>query len=355
MTNEKNPLKFINIALAIFLLGFMLYWFKELQSILLPFFIALILFFVFLPVYNFLNSKKIPSAISIILILLIVLVLSNTVSVFLFASINSFTQEFPKYEIKLGEKIHNLISVLDLNSDEIENLSKSLDIKSLFMEGKLTSAITEVLSGITGIMGNFILIIFYLIFLLSESSSIKERAKIAFSRENEERIEHTFSQIIDNIKDYISGKTLLAGIQSVVIGILLWAFGVDFYVIWAILFFFTDFIPNIGSLVATILVAIVMFLQFDSILTPVLITILLIVIQNLKGNVLEPRIIGNKLDLSPLLLLLSLVFFGYLWGITGMILSVPIMSILKIILMNFPATRPWGIMMSYNLTSIKDK
>ena len=355
MTNEKNPLKFINIALAIFLLGFMLYWFKELQSILLPFFIALILFFVFLPVYNFLNSKKIPSAISIILILLIVLVLSNTVSVFLFASINSFTQEFPKYEIKLGEKIHNLISVLDLNSDEIENLSKSLDIKSLFMEGKLTSAITEVLSGITGIMGNFILIIFYLIFLLSESSSIKERAKIAFSRENAERIEHTFSQIIDNIKDYISGKTLLAGIQSVVIGILLWAFGVDFYVIWAILFFFTDFIPNIGSLVATILVAIVMFLQFDSILTPVLITILLIVIQNLKGNVLEPRIIGNKLDLSPLLLLLSLVFFGYLWGITGMILSVPIMSILKIILMNFPATRPWGIMMSYNLTSIKDK
>ncbi len=355
MTSEKNPLKFLNIAVAIFLLGFMLYWFKELQSILMPFFIALILFFVFLPVYNYLNSKKIPSAISIILILLIVLVLSNTVSVFLFASINSFTQEFPKYEIKLGEKIHNLISAFDLNSDEVENLLKSLDIKSMFMEGKLTSAITQVLSGVTGIMGNFILIMFYLIFLLSESSSIKQRVKVAFSKENAEKMEHTFSQIIDNIKDYISGKTLLAGIQSVIIGILLWAFGVDFYVIWAILFFFTDFIPNIGSLVATVLVAIVMFLQFDSLLTPVLLTVLLIVIQNLKGNVLEPKIIGNKLDLSPLLLLLSLVFFGYFWGITGMILSVPIMSILKIILMNFPATRPWGIMMSYNLTSIKDK
>lgn len=355
MKDEKNPLKFLNIAAGIFLLGFLLYWMKELQTILLPFFVSLIIFFVFLPVYNFLLSKKVPSAIAVITVLLIVLVLSNTMSVFLYASVNSFSQEFPTYERKLIEKIDLLTSALNIEKSEVDKVTQSFNIKDMLMQGKLTDTITGLLSGLTGMLGNFILILFYLIFLLSESSSIKERMKLAFSEEHSDSIEKTFGDIVDNVKNYISGKTLLAAIQSVVIGTVLWAFGVDFYIVWAILFFFTDFIPNIGSLVATVLVALVMLLQFDNVFTPILLTVLLILIQNLKGNVLEPKIIGNRLDLSPLVLLLSLVFFGYLWGITGMILSVPIMAILKIILMNFPSTRPWGIMMSYNLTSIKDK
>lgn len=352
---EKNSLKFLNITAAIFLLGFIFFILKEMQSILLPFFIALIVFFVFLPVYNFLTEKKVPAALAIVIILLIVIVLANTLSVFIYASFNSFTEEFPKYEMRLAEKIDYVTALLNLDREDVTNLTKNFDLKAMFMEGKLTSTLTSVFSGITGLMGNFFLIIFYLIFLLSESQSIKNRLKAAFSEEKTESMSKTFSQIIDNVKDYISGKTLLSAIQSIVIGIVLWAFGVDFYVVWAILFFFTDFIPNIGSLVATVLVALSMLLQFDNIFTPILLTVILIVIQNLKGNILEPRILGNKLDLSPLVLLLSLVFWGYLWGITGMILSVPIMAIIKIILMSFEQTRPWGILMSYNLTSNKQK
>ncbi len=352
---EHNSLKFLNITAAIFLLGFVFFILRELQSLLLPFFISLIVFFVFLPIYNFLLKKKIPSAIAIVLILILVLIISNTASVFILASVNSFTAEFPKYELKLASKVEEITTSLKLSPEQIENLSKNLDIKTMFMEGKLTSAISSIFSGITGILGNYILIVFYLIFLLTESDSIKERMKLAFTVENREKMSNTISDIINNVKDYISGKTLLSFIQSIVIGIFLWAFGVDFFFVWAILFFFTDFIPNIGSLVATVLVAITMFLQFDNIIMPGLLTIALIVIQNLKGNVLEPKILGSKLDLSPLMLLMSLVFWGYLWGIPGMILSVPIMSIIKIIFMNFPATRPIAIMMSYNLTSIKDK
>ena len=105
------------------------------------------------------------------------------------------------------------------------------------------------------------------------------------------------------------------------------------------MFFLTDFVPNVGSLIASILVTIVMLLQFESIVTPVIILGVLILIQNIKGNIIEPKIFGAKLDLSPLLLLFSLLFWGYVWGIVGMILSVPIMSMIKIIFMNIPATR----------------
>ncbi len=352
---EKNPFTFLNFTAAIFLMGFIFFTLKELQSIFLPFFIALIIFFIFLPIYSAMVSKKVPSALAIVIVLIIVFVLANTMSVFIFASANSFTQEFPKYEQRLGEKIDDAVNFLHLEQSDVESITENLDIKSMLMQGKLTSAISDVLSSITGIMGNFFLIVFYLIFMLSETGSIKERMKLALSEDRAEKMSSTFSDIIDSVKHYMSGKTLLALAQSIIIGAVLWAFGVDFYVIWAILFFFTDFIPNVGSLIATILVALIMLIQFDNIFTPVLITVILIVIQNLKGNVLEPKIIGNRLDLSPLLLLLSLVFWGYIWGIPGMILSVPIMSIAKIILMSFPETRPWGIMMSYNLTSLKVK
>jgi predicted PurR-regulated permease PerM len=128
MNNEKNPLRFLNITAGIFLIGFMLYWLKEMQSILLPFFIALILFFVFLPVYSFLIKKRVPSAIAVILILLTVLVLSNTLSVFLIASINSFTMEFPKYEERLAEKIDLIITSLHIEKEDVDNFLNKLPL-----------------------------------------------------------------------------------------------------------------------------------------------------------------------------------------------------------------------------------
>jgi predicted PurR-regulated permease PerM len=86
----------------------------------------------------------------------------------------------------------------------------------------------------------------------------------------------------------------------------------------------------------------------------IVILIILIVLANVVGNVIEPQVLGDKLDLSPILLLLSLILWGYIWGIMGMILSIPIMSMIKIVLMNFESTRPVAILMSYNQSSITD-
>jgi predicted PurR-regulated permease PerM len=92
-------------------------------------------------------------------------------------------------------------------------------------------------------------------------------------------------------------------------------FGVDFYFVWGFLCFFSHYVPNIGSLISTILLGLIALLQFDNIITPIIIVILLIVVQNIIGNILEPKYLGDQLDLSPLLLLLSLIFWGYVWGI----------------------------------------
>lgn len=351
---DTNPNKFLNVVAAIFLLGFIVFVLKELQSIFLPLFIAVIISFVFLPLYNLMIKKKFPAALAIVIIVIIIILLSNLTSLFIFTSINSFSSEFPQYEIKVLHIYDEIVTKLNLSPAEIESISKSLDVKKLLADGSLTSAITGIFTSITGLLGNYILIIFYVIFILSESDSIQRRVSIAFSDEND-KFNSTLSSIVKGVKGYIAGKTLLSLIQAIVLGTFLWICGLDFYVIWAFMFFFSDFIPNIGSLLVTILVAITAILQFGSLTMPIIIVAVLIVVQNLKGNILEPRIFGQRLDLSPLLLFFSLIFWGYIWGIVGMILSVPIMSIIKIIFMNIPATKPYAILMSNNPLPLPDK
>lgn len=349
----ENPLKYLNAIATIFLLGFFVFVLMELQSILLPFFIAIIISFVFLPFYNFLLEKKIPVAVSIIIVVLTIFVLSNIASLFIFTSFKSFSAEFPKYEAKFLQIYESVIAALNMSPEETENLNNLFDVKKLLIDGSLTSVITSLFSSITKIMGDYLIILFYVIFILSEAKSIQNRVSTAFTAEHEITVNKTFSDIVTGVKDYISGKTLLSFTQAVIIGIFLGICGVDFYFIWAFMFFLTDFIPNIGSLLSTSLVGIVMFLQFDNVVTPIVIIIVLILIQNVKGNIIEPKIFGAKLDLSPLLLFFSLIFWGYIWGVVGMILSVPIMSIIKIIFMNIPATKHIAILMSNNPTGTK--
>lgn len=349
--DKNNPNSFLNFVAAVFLIGFIFFILKELQAIILPLFVAVIVSFVFYPFYSFLIKKKLSSGISIVLVIISILLVTNIASLFIVTSVNSFSDEFPKYEEKFNRLYDETVDKLNISDKEMQGINSFFNIKNLITDGKLTNTIKSVLTSVTGLMGNYILILFYVIFLFSEYTSIRHRVNKAFSEEKEEKIYKILEDIFSGVKDYIAGKTLLSFMQAVVIGIILWAFGVDFFFIWAFMFFLSDFIPNIGSLITSILVMIVMLLQFESFMMPIIILIILILIQNIKGNIIEPKIFGKRLDLSPLLLFFSLIFWGYLWGIVGMILSVPIMSMIKITLMNIPATKPIAILMSNNAES----
>jgi predicted PurR-regulated permease PerM len=344
----NRPLTVIaTIAVIIFLFVALSY----LKAILIPFFIALIISFIFEPLYDFLRNKKIPGFIAIILIILIIIIISNITSLFIITSVNSFSAEFPRYEPKIRELLNSVISFFNLSEQDVIILQKNLDLKYLLMQGSITGLITTLFSSIVGLFGDFILILIYTVFILSEIGGIRQRIGNAFSPERASRISEIITEIFSDVKKYLLGKTLINLLQSVIFGLILWGFGVDFYIIWAFLCFFSHYIPHIGSIISTILPGLVAILQFDNIITPVIIIILLIVVQNIVGNILEPKYLGDQLNLSPLLLLFSLIFWGYVWGIVGMILSVPIMSIIKIILSKFDSTRPVAILMSYRKTN----
>jgi predicted PurR-regulated permease PerM len=343
---EKNKVLTVLASMLIVVVAFIIL--KELKSILIPFFVAVILSLIFEPLYNILRQKKIPSPVAIIVVLLIIIVIANIASVFIITSINSFAADFPKYETKFRDFIVSILQMFRLSDTEIQTINESMQLKNLLMQGSLTTAMTALFSSVIGIFGDFVLILIYVVFLLSEMGSIRERIKRAYTQERSDKIAEIVSQIFNDIKKYIAGKTLINLIQGIVFGLILWAFGVDFYLVWGFLCFITHYIPNIGSLISTILPGLTALLQFDNIVTPIIIIILLIVVQNVIGNIFEPKYLGDQLDLSPLLLLFSLIFWGYVWGIVGMILSVPIMSMLKIVLSKFEETKSLSILMSYN-------
>lgn len=355
MTEVKQN-KFFTLVAALFLVGFTFFILKELQSILLPFFIALIISFLFEPYYEWLKSKRIPGALSLIIVIITILILANITSVFVITGITAFTNEIPKYT----EKSKHIVETISANLNNWgffnQYVKNSIDI-SKFVNGEaIANFATYFFSSIVSLFGNFVLIIIYVIFLLSEFGSIRKRVLKAFSSDRSKKIADTLTDIFTDVKKYIVGKTLINLGYGTIVTLILLFFGVDFYLVWGFLAFLMAFIPNIGSLVSTVLPFLTALIQFDGdFVKPIIILILMIASANLIGNIVEPKILGDKLNLSPILLLLSLIFWGYLWGLVGMILSVPIMSMIKIILGKFEQTKTISILMSYDVSEIRQK
>lgn len=352
--NDLKQNRFLTIVAAVFLVGFSFYVMKELQSILLPFFIAVIVSFLFEPYYEWLKKKHIPGGIAIIIVIITILIISNITSVFVLTSINSFTSEIPKYTEKTRVLAANITSTLHSWGFFNDYLKDSLDLSKLASGEKITGIATDFFTSLVSIFGNFVLVLIYTIFLLSEFGSIRKRVLKAFSAERSRTIANILTDIFTDVKKYVVGKTLINVAYGTIVTVILWSFGVDFFIVWGFLAFMMAFIPNIGSLVSTFFPFLTALIQFEGDFTrPIIILVLMIVAANLIGNIVEPKVLGDRLNLSPILLLLSLIFWGYMWGLVGMILSVPIMSMIKIILGKFEQTRPISILMSYDVSEIR--
>lgn len=201
--------------------------------------------------------------------------------------------------------------------------------------------------GLTGLAGNTILIVIYIIFLLIEQNSFSPKISALFADNgNENRVRKMLSDIHQRIQTYVWIKSVM----SLVTGLLSYGImkfvGVDFAAFWAVVIFFLNFIPNIGSALSTIFPAIITLLQFGEFYPFLVVVGGITSIQFVVGNVLEPKIMGNSLNLSPVVILLSLVFWGSIWGFTGMYLSVPMTVIMMIIFAEFPRTKPIAVILS---------
>jgi predicted PurR-regulated permease PerM len=186
----------------------------------------------------------------------------------------------------------------------------------------------------------------FLIFILAGRGQIIPKINHAFTEDRASKFCGVIQNIDSQIQKYLAIKTVVSFFTGVFALIVLLLFGVDFAILFGLLTFILNYIPNIGSFIATAFPVFFAIFQFETIWPAVWILVILVVIQQIMGTIVEPRLMGEGLDLSPLVILFFLFFWGWLWGIPGMILAVPIAAIVKIVTSNIPELEFIAIFMS---------
>jgi len=158
-----------------------------------------------------------------------------------------------------------------------------------------------------------------------------EAVKFSLGNEEEKSLQQTFNDINTQVQKYVVTKFLISLASASTEGLIIWLFGVDFAIVWAVIIFALNFIPNIGSLIGIGFPLLMALVQFDSIIYVLILAAVLITVDTILGNIVEPKVFGDTLGLNPLVVLFALLLWGYIWGAIGAILSVPLTSVIKII------------------------
>ncbi len=329
---------------AVLLIGVGLHF---LSDALLPVIAALFLANIFMPLVDFLRKKKVPMIFAILLVLVLVGCVLFGVSVVISESISSVIDVLPKYQEK-WEKVFMpaLSNLMGKISPALKNKVLNFDLQTAFNSSQIASVLTSFTNSLMSVLSGFLLIMLFMLFILAGNGQFRTKLRRAFPTSSSTRLTEIFDNIDKRVRSYLV-NTLLFNLTG---GLVMWAvlsiFGVDLAILWGVLSFLLTFIPSIGSIFAAIMPITVAFLQFDDIGTPIAVAATVLLTQLSIGSVIAPRIMGSRLNLSPLLILVSLIFWGWVWGPWGMILSVPITSAIAIIFDYIPSLQPLAVLMS---------
>ncbi len=308
---------------------------REASSIVNMILIAMLLTAVSLTPLAWLKKKGIPSTLAIFLIIIAVIVLVGLTGLVISSSAKNFVERLPfyqqKFEAALGHLSEWLVSQGLINPDD--DLVKQLN------PGQILPVVGTFFAGFGITIGQFLIVFILFIFMLFEAEMFGKKMRFV-SPESSERTDIT----IKRLRKYFGIKFITSLATGISITIALLIIGIDFPVLWGFLAFILNFIPSIGSFIAAIPALILSFV----ILGPwgILITgIVYLVINTIIGNVIEPQLMGRNLGISPLIVFVSMIFFGFILGPVGMLVATPLTIVIKIILESRPVTQSLGIML----------
>jgi AI-2 transport protein TqsA len=314
------------------------------RALLLPFVIALLVWYLIVALAEAirripLGPFHLPYPLALVAALAAIFGVSVFVVDVVTANLTDLARDAPVYQTRL-ETLFNTYS-------HKLGLADPIELRDLVPDNALNRAITAGANAITQIAGSASLVFIYVLFLLLEQSTFDRKMARLFS--SPERAELAFmmrARITEALRNYLGIKTAVSVLTGLLTAGLLSLLALPYAALFGFIAFTLNFIPTIGSLTAVLFPGLLALVYFDS-LTPFLIIVLgLGTIQFLIGNLLEPRLMGNSLNLSGLVIMLSLSFWGAIWGVTGMLLCVPLTVMVLIICAQFPASRPVAVLLS---------
>ena len=301
-------------------------------AIINPFLLAVFLSSLCAPLLYWLQRQGVPNGLAVAAIILGLLVVSLLLMIFVGRSLNTLAQQLPVYQERLTELITQAIARLNKLGLDMG----TSPLTDYVTPGKVMSLVYYGLSLFRSLFTNMFLILLFVLFILLETAGFPRKLLAAFP-DPEGTLGH-FKTMTANVNRYMGFKTLFSLATGISLWLLLALIGVEFAGTWGLLAFFLNFIPAIGSFIAEIPAIIWALVQLG--LPSALLTLLAYLLVNIIiGNLLEPKFMGHRLGLSPLVVILSMIFWGLVLGPVGMVLSVPLTMIGKIALATSEDTR----------------
>lgn len=334
MENQSPIARFL-VVLAAFIV--VVAGMKAAESLLVPFFLSLFIAIISSPPLLWMRSKGLPTWLSLLTIILILVALSVVIGVIIGSAINGFTKDLPEYQTKLSLITSQLF-------DQLEGLGFEINMQQIresFQPAKALTMAGTTLASFGNLMTNFFLILLTVVFILAEEVSFADKLLTNIKARGSLDAMYKFR---DSVNQYIAIKTLMSLLTGFFILIWLWILGLDYFVLWGLLAFLLNFIPTFGSVLAAIPAVLLALVQLG-VGEAGLVAAGFLAVNFGVGNLLEPRVMGKGLDLSPLVVFLSLVFWGWVLGPVGMLLSIPLTIMVKIALESFEDTYWIGVIL----------
>ena len=340
MEFDRSKITFIFLGIIVLIaVGVVL---KTAQSVILPLIIAWLLSFLIGPAINFMTARKIPTTLAAFIILILLLGIFYLSFTFLYARFSAFVAAYPKYHTRFTELVAVVTGKWNLQFDPLAGINWGQNI------GRFLASFSR---SIFVFVSQLVLVSIFLFFILLGKPYFRFKILKSFSAEDADQIARITFSITAQIRRYLSLQFLISFTTGVLVWLALEIIGVDFAVTWGALAFFLNFIPTVGSIMASIPPILLALVQFYPSIWPGVITLLSVVtIQMGMGNALAPKVMGDQLNLSPVVVLLSLLFWGWLWGIVGALISIPIAAAIKIVCENIETLHPISVMMGSGKT-----
>ena len=316
------------------------------ESLLVPFLLSLFIAIIVSPLLAWLNQRGLPNGLSIVLVVALIVVLGLVIGVIVGSSIADFRGDLPDYQ-------RRLLILSDTWQQKLTSLGISISSqqwREIFNPSAALTMAGNTLASFGNLMTNSLLILLTVVFILAEEVNFSEKIKFATRSDQANASLEALHSFTRSVNKYMAMKTIISLLTGLLIMIGLMIIGVDYPVLWGLLAFLLNFIPTLGSLLAaipTVLLAVVQLGLMDAVLTG----ILYVTVNTVVGSIIEPRYMGKGLNMSSLVVFLSLVFWGWVLGPVGMLLSVPLTITIKIALESFDETRWLGVMLGAGVRS----
>jgi len=314
---------------------------KSATGIVVPFLLALFLSIICAPSLFWMQKKGIPSILAILILMFGVLCIQMLLVTLVSSSIADFSDNIPFYQERLKILTFKSLKVMSRFGVELE----ADKLTQIFNPSRILKFVATTLNGLGGVLTNTFLVFLTFIFILSEAAGFPDKLRAILNDKNSDLGQ--YDQITTGVKKYLGIKTITSTVTGFIIFIWLSVQGVDFPVMWGVFAFLLNYIPNIGSIIAAVPAVLLALIQLGP-LSAGIAALGFLLVNILVGSVIEPKVMGQGIGLSALVVFLSLTFWGWVLGPVGMLLSVPLTMAVKIALSESESTKWLSILLGSN-------